>query len=134
MHHTGVGIILLNSKNQFLLILRDDKPTIPYPNHWDLPGGHLEPGETPEDCLQREMWEEMELELNHPKLFRHYIWLEFEEYIFWDRMDLVPDQIPLHEGQKTDYFSYDQIPDLKLAFKSAVVIPEFFQEKKPQNP
>lgn len=43
----GAGIILLNSEDQILLILREDIPTIPYPNMWDLPGGHVEEGKLP---------------------------------------------------------------------------------------
>lgn len=30
-----------------------------YPNVWDLPGGHCEPGETPEQTLVRELREEI---------------------------------------------------------------------------
>ena len=31
--------VALLCDDKVLTILRDDKPTIPYPNHWDLPGG-----------------------------------------------------------------------------------------------
>lgn len=38
--------------------LRDDKPIIPYPNLWDLPGGGREGDESPIDCVLRETEEE----------------------------------------------------------------------------
>lgn len=41
-----------------LVILRDDKPDIPYPGHWDLPGGGREGEETPRECVRRETREE----------------------------------------------------------------------------
>lgn len=44
-----------------LTILRDDKPDIPYPNTWDLPGGGREDDETPFDCVSREVLEELGL-------------------------------------------------------------------------
>ena len=39
--------------------LRDDKPGLPLRNHWALFGGHVEPGESGEDALRREMQEEL---------------------------------------------------------------------------
>ena len=57
------AIILENDKGEFLLALRDNKPGIPFPNHWDLIGGHVEDGETPEEALVREVKEELDIEL-----------------------------------------------------------------------
>lgn len=34
-----------------------------YPDVWDLPGGHIEPRETPEDALRREVREEVGVEV-----------------------------------------------------------------------
>jgi 8-oxo-dGTP diphosphatase len=46
-----------------LVIRRDDRPDIPYPGHWDLPGGGREGNESPEICVLRETREEVGLVL-----------------------------------------------------------------------
>lgn len=48
-----------------LVIRRDNRPDIPYPGHWDLPGGGREGDETPQNCALRETREEVGLVL-HP--------------------------------------------------------------------
>ena len=35
-------MFFLNPRGEVLLLLRDNNPAIPYPNMWDLPGGHME--------------------------------------------------------------------------------------------
>jgi len=47
-----------------LVIQRDDRPDIPYPGHWDLPGGGREGDESPQDCVLRETEEEVGLSLS----------------------------------------------------------------------
>ena len=55
---SGCKIALLYG-DTILTILRDDIPTIPYPNMWDFPGGGREKGETPFECIKREVFEEL---------------------------------------------------------------------------
>ncbi|MEM0937726.1 MAG: NUDIX hydrolase [Pseudomonadota bacterium] len=64
MEFGGAKLAILHG-GEVLTLLRDDRPDIPYPNHWDLPGGGREGRETPEDCVLRETSEEMSITL-HP--------------------------------------------------------------------
>lgn len=53
----SVYAILRNEKGQFLLLKRSENSHT-NPGKWDLPGGKLGPGETLEDAVVREVWEE----------------------------------------------------------------------------
>lgn len=64
---TGVKVALLVEKS-ILVILRDNKPDIPWPNTWELPGGGREGQETPLECLRREVWEELGLILEEKSI------------------------------------------------------------------
>ena len=59
---TGCKIALI-CDGRILTILRDDKPTIPYPNMWELPGGGCEGDESPFECAAREVYEELGIHL-----------------------------------------------------------------------
>jgi 8-oxo-dGTP diphosphatase len=49
----GASITFLNTANQILLFLRDDKPGLPFPNCWDVLGGGVAASETPLECITR---------------------------------------------------------------------------------
>lgn len=57
------GKIALICDDKLLTILRDDISTIPWPNMWELSGGGREGEETPFECVQREVFEELGLKL-----------------------------------------------------------------------
>ena len=54
---SGSKIALFNNR-KILIYRRGNKPNIPFPGLWDLPGGGREGEETPEECVCREVLEE----------------------------------------------------------------------------
>lgn len=64
----GAKIALLGSSGRVLTHLRDDFAHLPWPGHWDLPGGAREGEETAETCALRELREEYGLSLPAARL------------------------------------------------------------------
>ena len=62
MEFSGCKIALI-CDDKLLTILRDNISSIPWPNMWELPGGGREGEETPFECVQREVFEELGLKL-----------------------------------------------------------------------
>ncbi|WP_265500063.1 NUDIX hydrolase [Paracoccus beibuensis] len=60
--------LLLTHESRMLVYLRDDRHGLPFPAHWDLPGGGREGGESPLDCARRELLEEFALHLPPERL------------------------------------------------------------------
>jgi len=54
-----VALAMLRRDGRWLMQLRAETPTIVAPGCWGLFGGHLDPGETPEQGLRRELLEEI---------------------------------------------------------------------------
>lgn len=122
----GCVLIAIDRRDRILLVLRDDKPSIPFPNTWNLPGGFLEAGESPPACIVREIREEIAIELRETILFREYDWNDCYEYIFWQRMDLDLGKVTLTEGQELQYFSKSEVDRMALAFQCNQIINDFF--------
>ena len=70
---TGCKIALI-CDGQILTILRDDKEGIPWPNMWELPGGGREGDETPFECVAREVYEELSIQLSKEDIVWSWIY------------------------------------------------------------
>jgi 8-oxo-dGTP diphosphatase len=114
------AIILENDKGEILLYLRDNKPDIPFPNYWDLIGGHVEEGETPEEALVREVKEELDIDLTDYTFYKKYECLtgdayENIKYIYSGKINLPIEEVTLLEGVRPQYFSKSEIPNVRFA-------------------
>lgn len=128
------SIIFENDKGEFLLYLRDGKPGIPFPYHWDLFGGHIEEGETPDQALVREVKEELDYDLKEYKFFKEYLCLEGDAYpnikfIYSGKINLPIEDITLLEGERLQYFSKEEIPYVKFANILKTIVMEFINAK-----
>lgn len=127
------AIILENDKRELLLYLRDNKPDIPFPNHWDLIGGHLEDGETPAEALVREVKEELNIDLKEYTFYKKYVCLTGDayrniKYIYTGKINLPIEQITLLEGDHAQYFSRDEIPGVKFANILKKIVMEYIND------
>lgn len=109
----GVGVVIRRG-DEVLLVRRR---AVHGDGSWSTPGGHLDPGETPESCAQREALEETGIELDAVQ-FRaitndvfetegvHYvtIWMEGEY------LDGEPTVRAGYELAEVRWFSWDALP------------------------
>ena len=129
----GTSMIFANSKFQVLMYLRDDKPGLPFKNCWDLIGGHIETDETPDQCISREILEEIELAVEAPKLFNIFDFADRIEYTYFAKIDIDILRVRLNEGQRLKWFSEREISALPLsqfAFGFKEVVLSFFESQR----
>jgi len=129
------AIILENDKGEFLLALRDDKSWIPFPNHWDLIGGHVEEGETPEEALIREVKEELDIDIKEYTFYKKYECLtgdayENTKYIYSGKINIPIEEVTLLEGQRPQYFTKEEIPGVKFANIIKSIVLDYINDKK----
>jgi 8-oxo-dGTP diphosphatase len=127
------AIILENDKGELLLYLRDNNAKIPFPNHWDLIGGHIEEGETPEQALVREVKEELDIDLKDYSFYKKYECLtgdayENIKYIYSGKINLPIKEVTLLEGVRPQYFSREEIPNVKFANILKSIVMEYISD------
>jgi 8-oxo-dGTP pyrophosphatase MutT (NUDIX family) len=66
------ALIVVGTQRHYLMQLRDQKTGIFYPGHWGVFGGAIEPGETAEETLTRELHEELSLTVSTISYFTEF--------------------------------------------------------------
>lgn len=94
-----VALAMLRRHGRWLLQLRDDTEGIVAPGHWGLFGGHLDPGETPEEALRRELEEEIGWQAQNLTPWFVETTAARRAHFFRGDLDIAVDQLVLMEGQ-----------------------------------
>lgn len=104
-----VAIAILYSSDGFLMQLRDNIPGIFYPGHWGFFGGHLDPGETPEVAVKRELWEEISYIPPWVSKFGCYSDAKVIRHVFHAPLTVELEQLVLKEGWDMGLLTPEQI-------------------------
>ena len=131
--------LLLNADRHILFQQRDNTPTIHFPNYWALLGGHVEPDETPDQAVARELCEEIEY-TGHLFWWKAYdFWRSpdvlVHQHLYFGAIDSALEDIPFHEGQALRFFNRADLDLYPIAFgfdelcKSFLLCPPPFETK-----
>ena len=78
---------------------------------WEFPGGKMEPGESPEEALKREIWEELETRIVIEKLIQTVEWdyphFHLTMHCFWCHIE--SGHLELKEHEAARWLSKEQL-------------------------
>ena len=128
-----VAIILENMRGEVLLLLRDNKSTIVFPNHWTLIGGKVEESETPEMAAHRELAEETGLKasLSFWKRYdRQHPLFIVDQHIYTGKVEVSSESLIRGEGQAIQFFKPEETQRLKIGYGFKALLDEYFLGQK----
>ena len=114
-YRTSVKALILNKDNKFLLT-REEK-------WWDLPWWWLEYGETPQDCIKRELFEEMWIKVKNvdkqPSYFvttqkKNWVWISNIIYKVSVDIEDVFNFNPSDECLQVKFFNKQEVENEKI--------------------
>jgi 8-oxo-dGTP diphosphatase len=106
----AVGV-LIRPDGRFLLASRPDGK--PYAHFWEFPGGKLEPGESVEHALARELHEELGIEIGpaHPWVVREFEYPHAHVRLHFCRVRAWSGELHAREGQQFRFCALDDPPE-----------------------
>lgn len=127
--HKVATALLFDCNNRLLIYLRDNKPEISFPNHWDLFRGHVEENETPEQALVRELQEELNLHITDFTFYKTFESTNEQKpntkFVFVVRTQKAAEELTLCEGQYLKGINLSERANYKFANMLGEILDEF---------
>lgn len=119
-----VTAALLKQDNKILIAQRPSSGR--FANKWELPGGKIDPGETPEECLRRELVEELGIEAIIGVLFSDTLYLhetgQIRQFTYWAELQNSTANIHLLEHQAIAWVTPAELSHYEFAGADLAVV------------
>ena len=115
--------VVFDDKARILLV----KTTYNRNHPWGLPGGSLEYGESPEDTVVREVWEETSLKMEIERFLFVKTWAPDRIGMFYICHIEDGEFKPSDEISEAGYFSLDNLPDVRPL--DVILIQQVYDER-----
>lgn len=103
---------------------------------WEFPGGKMEPGESPEEALKREIWEELETRIQVERLVTTVDWdypqFHLTMHCYWCHVE--SGSLTLKEHEAARWLSHDQFDSVDWLPADKVVVEELKKELAAASP
>ncbi len=113
----NVALIILYDKDKKILLQHRAEDAKRLPGYWGFFGGGIDAGETPEQAVRREAMEELNYELENPRLILTFEFLYKDEknlkYVFAEEYD-INKKLFLGEGQGMEWYNLNELNGLKI--------------------
>ena len=125
-----VTAALLKHDNKILIAQRLNAGR--FANKWELPGGKIDPGETPQVCLRRELQEELGIDTKIGPLFSDTIYSyehgQIRQFTFWVECTCIPVDIHLYEHQDVAWVTPEEMSQYDFAGADYAVVEKLRKE------
>jgi isopentenyldiphosphate isomerase len=128
--HPVVHLHLFNTRGELFLQKRAKTKDI-QPGKWDTSvGGHISPGENPNEALMREGEEELGLNNFVPEFLGKYIWESPRERELVNSFSTISDKFPVINKDEIDEGRFWSLKEIKENLGNDVFTPNFEHEFK----
>jgi len=125
MKYIEVACAIIERGGKVLCTQRSE--TMSLPLKWEFPGGKINEGESPEECLKRELAEELgiEVSIGAPLSVSTYRYPTFSVTLYPFICKIISGEIVLHEHAAMSWLSPEELQNLDWAEADGPVIKEY---------
>lgn len=134
----------MNHKHVVAAIIHDSETRIfatqrgsgDWKDWWEFPGGKIEPGETPEEALKREIWEELETRIVIEQLLTTVEWdypkFHLTMHCYWCHVE--SGELVLKEHEAARWLKTDELDNVQWLPADVEVLHKIYEKSTRTNP